>query len=426
MPLESGNWIALPWADFIKLTREHEAAMEIMFFCQKTGSRYLCTKLFLLLLILLHDRIMQVQRRIWHMTNDMPIDKEAGSFSARLVHYDLLRIISVFFMMMIHVVARSWYAAPVGSFLWQCINVYDSMARFCVPIFVMISGVFFLDPDKEIKISTVYGKYILRIAVAFLLWSFFYIVQTDISGILAGGSFNVISIVKRIIAGNYHLWFLYMLAGLYILVPFLKKITESKRLMEYYLLLWFVLSILIPTLKNVPGLAIISTVTNKFSIQFAAGYTGYFIAGYYLNKYKLDTRLEWAAYALGAIGTIATLLLTAGLSLDKGEPVGAYYSYMTPNVMLAAFAIFVFFSQRVSKLTMSDKLKQRIILLSSCSFGMYLVHDFFNIIFRSLGFTVMAFNPVFSIPLITAAVFFESLCVILVLRKIPLARKYCM
>lgn len=61
----------------------------------------------------------------------------------RVLYLDLLRIFCIFSMMLLHVCAIPWYSVPVSSFAWQVLNVYDSSVRFCVPVFVMISGVFF-------------------------------------------------------------------------------------------------------------------------------------------------------------------------------------------------------------------------------------------------------------------------------------------
>lgn len=76
--------------------------------------------------------------------------------------------------MVIHVAADNWNAADVRSFEWQVFNFYDSLVRFGVPVFVMISGALFLKPDKDIPVKKLYSKYIFRIVIAFVFWSFIY------------------------------------------------------------------------------------------------------------------------------------------------------------------------------------------------------------------------------------------------------------
>lgn len=347
-----------------------------------------------------------------------------GVSNDRQYHYDLLRIFSILCMMILHVAASNWYGVPVESFEWKWFNIYDSLVRFCVPVFVMISGVFFLNPNKEISLGVLLKKYVLRIVIAFLIWSFLYAFTKFFMDLIWGEGPQWSGLIKRIIVGHYHLWFLYMIVGLYLIVPFLKKITAYKYLTEFYLILWLVFSIIIPTAQSISLFSKISVITDKMQLNFVVGYSGYFILGYYLNNYKLNCRIEILAYVLGVSGILATILLTRHLSLIKGEPIGTYYGYLKLNVMFVAIAVFITFKQKISKYKFSKKSKAFITTISAYSFGMYLVHDFFNVLFLKFGFSTMLFNPILSVPLISLAVFLGSLCAIYVLSKIPIIGKY--
>lgn len=92
----------------------------------------------------------------------------------RKIYIDIIRVIATFAVIITHVCSFKWYGTDVNSFHWQCLNFFSSITRWCVPIFVMISGVFFLEPTKEIIIKKIYSKYILRIVIALLFWSVFY------------------------------------------------------------------------------------------------------------------------------------------------------------------------------------------------------------------------------------------------------------
>ncbi len=67
----------------------------------------------------------------------------------------------------------------------------------------MISGRFFLDPDREMPFSKILRS-VERLVLAFVVW-------------------NVV----------YHFWYLYMIVGLYLITPFLRRIAEDKQLSEY-------------------------------------------------------------------------------------------------------------------------------------------------------------------------------------------------
>lgn len=214
----------------------------------------------------------------------------------RQIHYDMLRIVSVFFMMMLHVAAGFWSRVPIESDEWRWFNIYDSLARFCVPVFVMISGVFLLNSDKDIKLEVLYKKYILRIVVAFLIWSTLYASLFLVVNFIEGNGLNLKLFLTRIVTGNYHLWYLFMIVGVYLIIPFIKKIAANKHLMEYYLVLWFVFSIVMQTIQNIPMFSIIKAITHDMHLFFVLGYSGYFIMGYYLNTYKLKQNIEIIVY----------------------------------------------------------------------------------------------------------------------------------
>lgn len=90
---------------------------------------------------------------------------------SRVIYFDYLRVFSIFCVMIVHISVQYLYM-DVNTFEWQTFNAYDSIVRWTVPVLVMISGALFL--DRDIKIKTIYFKYVLRMAVAFTVWSSIY------------------------------------------------------------------------------------------------------------------------------------------------------------------------------------------------------------------------------------------------------------
>lgn len=86
----------------------------------------------------------------------------------RIYWMDILRITALFCVMLMHSVASCWYITPVTQTEWHIYNIYDGLIRFCVPVFIMISGSMFLNPDREIPVSLLYRKYIPRILCAYI------------------------------------------------------------------------------------------------------------------------------------------------------------------------------------------------------------------------------------------------------------------
>lgn len=343
----------------------------------------------------------------------------------RVIWVDVLRVFSVFCMMLLHVSASQWYSTPVSSYEWQVFNFYDSLVRFCVPVLFMISGAFFLDLSRKYTIKKLFTKNILRIVTAFIFWSGTYSI---LANLLTYKSLEL-DVIKKILndffVGWYHLWFLFVMIGLYLIVPFLRKICESKELMQYFILLSFIFTFVVNLLQLIPGVGNgLNIVIKKLNVFFVLGFSGYFVLGRYLYVYSLSVHKKRLLYAAGIISVIATIVITSILSIYKGKPQSCLYENLLPNTLFASVAIFLFFKEKVSKIRFSEKAILRIAKLSSYSFGMYLVHDFINILFKKLNFTTLVFNPVFSVLLISVLVFGISFVIIYIMDKSPVLRKY--
>ena len=351
-----------------------------------------------------------------------------------IIWLDLLRIVSVFCMMILHVCASQFDLLKVSSYEWQVLNVYDSLVRCCVPVFVMISGVFFLDPRRSYPLQKLLKNNILRIVTAYLFWAFCYGVVVSFADCRSLGREFWVSLIRETVTGRYHLWFLNMIVGIYLVVPFLRKITGDKKLTEYYILLAFFGCYggkLLTALPVVGEFA--SVVLEKSSLYLVAGYTGYFVAGYYFYTYELSGKMRRLLYGLGAAAVLITMCGTSFLSLQAGHAVRTLYDYLFPTTCLSAWAVFLLFRERVSRRQWSGKGGSRITGLAGLCFGMYLVHDFVNIVLKLVGITPVSFLPALgrlavplAVPVLAAVVFAVSFCVAWVMSRIPFVKKYLM
>ena len=317
--------------------------------------------------------------------------------------------------MALHVAAQNWYTTDVNSFEWQVLNFYDSIARFGVPIFVMISGSLFL--SKDIPLRKIYSKYISRIVTAFLFWSFVYASREYMK------TGSILKASAHFIKGHYHLWFLFMIVGLYMIVPFMRKIAESESLTKYFLALALVFAYIIPEAVDIISVfserysTFAGKVVNNFNMCFVMGFSGYFLLGHVLNTIELSPKVERAIYLAGIIGAVMIILMSAFASVFKGEPLGLYSSHSV-NVMCESVAVFVFFKRHFTR-------ESRIIrTLSKYSFGAYLVHAAVIGVIAKLGLDSLTFNPLFSVPVISVIVFTVSFVISAVMNHIPMLKKY--
>ena len=343
-------------------------------------------------------------------------------------YLDYMRIIATLAVIMIHVSSYRFQAVEVTSTEWAAMNFYDSIARYAVPVFLMLSGALFLQEDKKIDVKLLYGKYIFRIVTAFIFWSVIYAVYIHYN---KGWQ----KMLTRFIEGYTHMWYLFLIVGLYMIVPFLKQIIASKELTKYFLLLGFVFTFLIPEIlywmQNSPNevCSVIGKAANNalkdMDFRFAAGLVFYFVGGAYLNQITLNKKTRTFIYIAGILGFLATIVITYVLTLEKGKPVTTYYGHLKINVLLESIFVFVFCKYELSKFKLGKVMQTVIIALSKYSFGVYLVHMLVrNVLAKNFGLYSLTFHPILAIPVVTFVIVVISFLISMILNHIPVVRRF--
>lgn len=356
------------------------------------------------------------------------------SQTERIVSFDLLRISAIVAVVFIHASGILWYDLDPHSFAWQTCNFYDSLARWGVPVFVMISGALFLRDEYEIKIPRLYRKNILRIITAFIFWSLVY----STYHVIVDQDFSKLNFVKRFIKGEYHLWFLFLIVGLYIVAPLIKLLVQHEKLVKYFLVLAFVISFLgsslavwcrglISATQNhvLTGLyGAVSAVLGDRLLYTAFGYAAYFVLGHYLARHTFSKRVRIVLYLLGGLGFLYTVLATSLASILAGAGFEGFYNYIQVSVACESVAVFVFIRQ--CRWEPSEKAAGFIAEISSLIFGIYLIHA---LILAEL-FRVIALLPpnylVLMIPLAAVVTLAISTLVIYPLSKVRWLKRHIM
>lgn len=344
----------------------------------------------------------------------------------RVVWVDLLRVFCVFSVVVLHVAAPGWYSSPVNSANWKYLTLFVSCFRFCVPILFMISGIFFLNPQREYTLKKLFSKNILRLFTSYAFWTAFYAVFFFPDRLKNLNRENLKLMLHDALAPHFHLWFIVGMICIYLVVPFLKKITESEMLTRYFIILSFIFTFILNTLRLSPKLAeVINWTMGSAQFQFVGGYTGYFVLGYYLFNHKLSEKMTAFFYAAGIISTALTVFLTWYFSTKRGETQQFLFEYLLLNIFFISVMVFLFFKDVVSKIHFNEFFKKAIFLLSKLSFGAYLVHEMFIMLSaRYLNFTSVSINPLIAVPVLSIGIFTLSVLVSLIISKIPIAEKY--
>ncbi len=353
----------------------------------------------------------------------------------RKLHIDLLRIVACISVIMLHSASQYWYELPVTDAGWMVYNTWDALSRFGVPIFVMISGMLFLSQEGEVNLRKLYCKNIFRLAVAYALWSVIYGLW-DCRGWTFGPGVTVQDYVAEIVLGRYHLWFIPMLIGIYILLPVIKTFTDhcSKRTMEYFLLIFMVLQIGRSTLGIIQIPTLANILVQLLDVEMACSYVGYFVLGYYLYRYRLPHVWQVRVYFLGAVSLVLAAVISLRASLYYGTPRAEAFDSYSVFTFFVTVALFVFFQEKISQISWKGFAKKLLTELSANTFGVYLLHllviewlqtkgfDSFTIGGAILGET--AAGCLLGIPLLTIASFIICNAIIFLLRRIPLLGKY--
>lgn len=346
---------------------------------------------------------------------------EINMIKRRETELDILRIIALLAVILIHALGMFDDEFSVDNTNYKILTFISAIITWQVPVYVMISGRFFLDTERKITVRKIINS-LLRLVIAFVVWNIVYQTYYILNGTY--NNLNIKGILSQAIIGPYHFWFLYMLICLYAIVPFLRKISENKRLMEYFIILFLLFEFVTYYGTELPLIgSTLADVLVKTNFHFAIGYSGYYILGYYLYKYKLPNKFEFLLYGVAAVLLVATGTATVYRASIEGFNGEWFTKYLMPNIVVEASAIYVFFTKRVSKHQFSDKAVKIITKLSEYSFGVYLVHALVAQIIVDFVPIPNSVNPLFVLFVDILIVFAISNIIVWLLRFIPIIGK---
>lgn len=347
--------------------------------------------------------------------------KDSGT---RLLQFDLLRIIACFSVVMLHCSAQFWYILPMTDSGWLTANFYDAVSRFGVPIFVMISGALFLSEQKKFDVRRLYTHNILRLLSVYVFWSCLY-------GLLNyqftfQGTFQWKPLLKYMLHGRYHLWFLPMIIGLYLLLPVLQVWVHhaDRKNLQYFLALFFVFQICRNTFTVFfPGEDYVY-LASLADFDMICGYMGYFILGHYLTRWQIPLKFRRLLYLTVPFSLFCNVFLSAFLSRKRGEASGDLFDSFSIFTFLITAALFLSVTEGLRGKRFSAGAERVIREVSRNTLGIYVMHVGVIEILGKNGIHSMTLPIAAGIPLL--AVFCFLFCGLLsaLLRRIPLVGKY--
>lgn len=335
----------------------------------------------------------------------------------RLVWCDAIRLLAFFMLLCCHAADPFYASAAYASAATatdpeevQWAMRWGSLVRPCVPLFVMLTGVLSL-PIKS-SMEQFYKKRIPRVLYPFLLWSVIYYLTPWFTGLLGmdnsvvtklfswaesdsqalgDGMANVARIPYAFSFIACHMWYIYMLIGLYLYIPIFSAWVEkaTRRQKEIVLVLWALSTLLPYFTEYVSRYAFGTCEWNSFGLfYYFAGFSGYMLLGHYIQHY---VNWSWKKTLCVALPLLLTgfLITYCGYSHIMGLPdktpeqVELFWTYNTPNVAMMTIACFLLIYR--IRIHSGSRTAACLANLTACGFGIYMIHYFFVCLGYDLG-----------------------------------------
>ncbi len=323
---------------------------------------------------------------------------------------DVLRIAATCAVVFLHTLTGFVDHADLGAYPAHRITylVLMDLITWCVPVFVMISGYFFLDPSKKITMREMLGKYMRRIVLALVLFG---VPFALLKLLMTEGTFRPDMLwrsVVLVLTGRTwsHMWYLYLILGLYLITPLLKKVLAKIPGASVYLVLLFLL---------VGGS--LMTFAGKFAgdeslwhLSDTSIYLFYYLVGYLFavggkrgaaeggsaktdnaeadnNAAAAEAQREKRRKMILPL-SIAVLMAAMAISRLTGR-YGLQMAYNYPPNVLVSVLLMKLAVDRRAWMPAKSKFIGK---LSGLCFAVYLIHPvFLNVLYKGLHFDLLAY-----------------------------------
>lgn len=346
---------------------------------------------------------------------------ETRTSQSKLKYIDILRGLVAFAVILSH--SAAWVHSSIEnihSTNWVIAVFIQSLVASSPPIFVMISGALFLDPERTDSPLRFFRKRANRILIPLVFWSIIYFTLEAVTNGLTREEF-----INGILYGHpeEHLWYLYMLPGLYLFTPTLRTFVHlaSPQDIRYLTISIFVVSGLYSLLEFwIPY-------QEPFIVIFIR-YLGYYLCGYYLVRQNVSQFITFRSLLM--------LFVLARLTLFVGDIVLCYtYGRERGLLLHDNFSIPVIISSLVVFLAASkaepfiDTERTRGIYrifkrISPTTLGIYVIHPFIiSVLNYTIGFSPISDYPYLNIPAHAIVVFMFSYAIVACMLKIPFLKR---
>jgi len=351
----------------------------------------------------------------------------------RIFWVDWLRIFSSILIVFVQCSEDTIKPKIFGSSNWVSLLIYNSLSKPCIPLFLMISSMLLLNPEKELSFKKIMTKYFIRAIKCYIAWSIYYNtidtyivnfknVQYDWSWKQVGQT--VLNIITA--KNGDHLWYLKVIMVLYLATPLFRKLMHNRERAWYIAVIFMLVTQLFPTTAELSFDSLIKKLIEP--LENSGSVVVYYIIGYLISTHEFTRKIYINySYYIGVAGALLTIILRFVSSYVEKKEAKEFSSFGNINIGMTSYGIFMFFQYALSEkinniMTKKNFINKAIMNLSDCSFGVYLIHMAIYHIFSRLDFHIQSLNPIYWTIIYTALLYLTSFTIIYCMKKIPLLK----
>ncbi len=341
-------------------------------------------------------------------------------YTNRNDHFGYIRALACIAIIVLHTAfsASLLFKEAITTSENIALRAITNSMMWAVPCFVMVTGALLLDEAREISYKKLFGKYILRAFLALVIFGMIFRIfdmimdkeKMDFSGFMSG--------FYEIFTGTSwsHMWYLYLLIGIYLLLPFYKKVVAHSSKND----LWYLAIVMLVFLSIMP-LSQLWKFGFGFYINVATIYPLYLLCGYMINKDYLKLKV-WQATLMFITSTALIALLTVVRWKTDNQVMECLWGYSSIIVILQSVSAYsIIMGVKTKGLELAKKI---LVEIDKCSFGIYLVHMIYvRLLLRYNQFNPFEHGGYIALIGIIIFIFIVSYITVWILKKLPVFKR---
>lgn len=334
--------------------------------------------------------------------------------SKRNISIDFIKCLAIFSVIGVHFILNTNNTLIIGSNTDVFVYLsYRQIFIVCVPLFFLTTG--YLNINKEPNI-----KYYRKIFSILEVYFFYSVLSLLFRSIYLGETISISAGIKLIFSFQAipYAWYINMFIGLYLLVPFLNKITKnsSKKEYELFILVLFIISVIPATWNNFTSIIGYSNIIPLPDFWMSVYPITYYMIGSYFRLYPVATVKKHFLCTAFSSYIISIIINYSYSSIDDISNIIKDYSSLF--ILIQSASLFLLFLNSKKDYIVFKKF---ITSVSNVTLEVYLVsyivdqlvYSFFN----KYVFSHTVIDYIYSIPIVLC-VFFLSFSIVILFKKL--------